>query len=166
MVTTALAPKGLAQSPQPPPFSEIATIVVSELTGRQVALGALAAPLGRPIMLQFWASWCAPCLPESVHLASVRARYPEARLAMIGVNLDRDPEAPAVHAFRDRAGMTYTQAHGEAGLFLVATRETGLALPRCHLYRVNGELSDVFAGFSPDRSPALIDAAVNRALAI
>ncbi len=165
MLGCAMVDHAAAQTPDLPVWSDIATIMVRDAAGAPIPLGRLAGRTGRPILLSFWATWCAPCLPEGRHFGAIRRRTPEAQLAMIGVNLDRNQDAGRLAGFRDRADMIYTQALGEAGLFIVATRETGLALPRAHLYDRAGALTNVFAGFSPDRSPTAIDAALEGALA-
>jgi peroxiredoxin len=47
---------------------------------------------GKFVILDFWATWCGPCLPEIPILKEIRAGYPEEKLEIISVSLDRDLE--------------------------------------------------------------------------
>ena len=58
---------------------------------------------GRPTLVNFWATWCAPCLREMPVLQSL-AKSHAGRLNVVGIAID-DPAA--VDAFVDRLGITY-----------------------------------------------------------
>ena len=59
---------------------------------------------GRPVVLNFWATWCPPCIEEAPALEALHQRYRD-RLVILGV--DHLEAAPAVTAFRDRFHLTY-----------------------------------------------------------
>jgi cytochrome c biogenesis protein CcmG, thiol:disulfide interchange protein DsbE len=73
---------------------------VDPITGRRVSLADYA---GRPVVLNFWASWCPPCRKELPALVKLAERHPEVRL--VGVNYD--DVAGAARALRDRIGWTW-----------------------------------------------------------
>lgn len=51
---------------------------------------------GRVVVLNFWASWCAPCRREQPELNRVAERLPDDEVAFVGVNLqDTRPNARA-----------------------------------------------------------------------
>lgn len=54
-----------------------------DLDGRSVAL---ADYRGRPLLLNFWASWCAPCVREMPLLESLHHKY--ADVALLGLAID------------------------------------------------------------------------------
>jgi thiol-disulfide isomerase/thioredoxin len=58
------------------------------ITGEDVSLDAFA---DMPVVLNFWASWCAPCRDELPALIRFAERHPEA--AVVGVNLEDTPSA-------------------------------------------------------------------------
>ncbi len=49
---------------------------------------ALAAYRGRPVVLNFWASWCEPCKQEAPLLESVWRRYRDRGLVVIGLDFN------------------------------------------------------------------------------
>ncbi len=48
---------------------------------------------GRVVLVDFWASWCAPCIESFPWMSSMLDRYGERGLTIVAVNLDEDPEA-------------------------------------------------------------------------
>jgi thiol-disulfide isomerase/thioredoxin len=46
---------------------------------------------GRYVLLQAWASWCAPCLKSMPEIQALTEKYSEQKLTVIGLNLDQDP---------------------------------------------------------------------------
>jgi len=55
------------------------------LSGQQVALQDFR---GKVVLLDFWASWCAPCLGELPHLKAAAERFADAPFVILGVSLD------------------------------------------------------------------------------
>lgn len=77
-------------------------IALRDLDGREVRL---ADYRGRPVIVNFWASWCLPCREEFPLLKAARERYAEEGLAILGVIFDDDPEA--ARRYMARAGATW-----------------------------------------------------------
>ena len=72
--------------------------------GRQLSLQSMA---GRPVIVNFFASWCEPCQKETPLIARFyRARH--GRVAIIGIDVN-DSAAKAV-AFVRKSGVTYPVA--------------------------------------------------------
>ena len=65
----------------------------------------LAAQPGRPVVINFWASWCPPCRVEAPLLESVWRLYGERDVAFVGVNIQDTEEEAA--AYLDEFGITY-----------------------------------------------------------
>lgn len=50
---------------------------------------------GQVVLLDFWASWCAPCRQSFPWMARMSATYSERGLVVVAVSLDESPEAAA-----------------------------------------------------------------------
>jgi len=48
---------------------------------------------GQILVLNFWASWCGPCIDELPSLKAFAARYADKGVVVVGVSLDEDPDA-------------------------------------------------------------------------
>jgi thiol-disulfide isomerase/thioredoxin len=60
---------------------------VLDINGKAIHLKQLK---GKYVILDFWATWCGPCMKEMPSLVRISSQYPENKLAFISVSLDRD----------------------------------------------------------------------------
>lgn len=80
-------------------------IELTDLDGNALSLEALR---GRPVIVNFWASWCVPCLEEFPLLADALERHADDGLAIVGiVYQDR---SSAARAFMERQGASWPAA--------------------------------------------------------
>jgi cytochrome c biogenesis protein CcmG, thiol:disulfide interchange protein DsbE len=78
---------------------------LADLDGNPVRLADLR---GHPVMVNFWASWCTPCVDEFPLLQEAEAMHGADGLVLVGV-VYRD-NADAARAFMQRMGATWTTA--------------------------------------------------------
>jgi thiol-disulfide isomerase/thioredoxin len=72
---------------------------------------------GRPLLVNFWATWCEPCRREIPLLKSLRSEHASKRLEIVGIAIDyRDPVRKYVSANQ----MGYPVLLGERGGFEAA----------------------------------------------
>ncbi len=63
---------------------------------------------GRYVLLDFWATWCGPCLAQTPHLKAAFDRFGmDERFAVIGLSLDEDRDAPTRYA--ESKGLAWAQ---------------------------------------------------------
>lgn len=77
------------------------------LDGAEVGSAALA---GKVVLVNFWATWCAPCRAEMPLLEQMHQRHRDAGLVVVGLAVDR-VSTDAVRAFVQDRGVTYPIAH-------------------------------------------------------
>ncbi|CAN5622127.1 hypothetical protein BH23GEM11_BH23GEM11_20610 [soil metagenome] len=75
------------------------------LDGTVVALGDLE---GQVVMLNIWATWCAPCIREMPGLEELHRHFDGQGLNVIGASVDRGSARRDVASFVDELGVTFT----------------------------------------------------------
>ncbi|HEY3216458.1 MAG TPA: TlpA disulfide reductase family protein [Candidatus Eisenbacteria bacterium] len=89
-----------------PPFS------VKGLDGRIIRLSDFR---GRPVVVDFWATWCGPCRASMPHLDALQRRYDPRGLVVIGLSVD-EGSAQGVRQFAARMGVGFRLAMADEGL--------------------------------------------------
>lgn len=93
------------------------------LEGDTVALSDFR---GRPVLVNLWATWCAPCRRETPYLQSVSERFADQGLEVVGVSVDNRTARGSIREFMEEYGVTYTILHDPAGRALDTFSAIGL----------------------------------------
>ncbi|MDQ3168878.1 MAG: TlpA family protein disulfide reductase [Acidobacteriota bacterium] len=134
LVATACWPGPIAaQSPGEPHRAEFRTI-----DGTRMTLEALR---GKVVLLDFWATWCAPCLVELPRLRRLHDELGNASLVIVGVSLDTtEPRRLASWTRRNNIG--WPQVHDGRGYNGALARQFGVEeLPATLLFDRDGRLA-------------------------
>ena len=84
---------------------------LSDMNGQQVDLRQYA---GKPVLLNFWATWCGPCKVEIPELVALQDKYRDEGFTVLGVSID-DP-ADALKAFAAEYKMNYPVLMADAAI--------------------------------------------------
>jgi thiol-disulfide isomerase/thioredoxin len=104
-------------------------------TGRTVSLRDLR---GRPVLIDFWATWCGPCQRTMPEIERLHRRY-GARLHVLGINIEG--RSPEVLAFLDKRGYGFRILF-DGGNFrsVTASRYGVTSIPRTFLLDREGRI--------------------------
>ncbi|MEZ4662144.1 MAG: TlpA disulfide reductase family protein [Caldilineaceae bacterium] len=95
-----------ARAAQPAVGYPAPAFTLATLDGAEFALApSLTIGEGKPIVLNFWATWCGPCRNELPALQAASEHY-AGYVEIIGV--DQMEDAATVQAFVDELGLTFT----------------------------------------------------------
>lgn len=110
-----------------------------DLSGSELSLRGLH---GKVVLLNFWATWCAPCQLEMPTFVKWQQQYAAQGLQVVGISMD-DEAAPA-RRLAAKLKLNYPVAMGNAEL---GTRYGGvLGLPLTYLIDRNGVVRARFEG--------------------
>ena len=116
-----------------PPFSRTA------LTNERIDLAGLR---GRVVLLNFWATWCAPCQVEIPRFIAWEEKYKGDGLSIVGVSMDDSPDI--AQSFLRRKKLNYPVLMGDEKLGLAYGGILGL--PVTYLIDRHGVVRARFQG--------------------
>jgi thiol-disulfide isomerase/thioredoxin len=129
---------GLSHGDVPPSF---------ELTATDGTLHRLeeVVPEKKVVVLNFWATWCAPCRLEMPQFQTLYERYRDKGLQILAVNVQEDEKT--VRDFLDQRTLSFPILLDREGL--VAARYRVEAFPTTVVLDAEGKVVDVTEGLDP-----------------
>jgi thiol-disulfide isomerase/thioredoxin len=126
-----------------PPF------VLEEISGAKVSSKDLA---GKVVIIDFWATWCPPCLMTIPELVDLQRKYKDKGLSVVGISVD-DPEKVTdrdLVAFREAKKINYPIVRANAKVVQdYFADDPNMAIPTMFLVDRQGKISEKKVGFSP-----------------
>ena len=101
----------------------------------------LATHKGKVVMLDFWATWCGPCIASIPSIGQLSTTYKEQGLEVIGIS---NEELPTIRKFVRRMPVPYTMATYSAAPD--AKRYFVSALPTVYLIDKQGVVREIIVG--------------------
>jgi cytochrome c biogenesis protein CcmG/thiol:disulfide interchange protein DsbE len=127
----------------------------NDLSGNPVHL---ADYHGKVVLLNFWATWCGPCLGEIPEFSRWQQQYGPAGLQVIGVSMD-DEEKPVRHYLK-RTPLAYPVVMGDTALAKLYGGVLGL--PLTYLIDGHGNIVARYLGGTDEKA---VETKIKRLLA-
>jgi peroxiredoxin len=146
-----LASETRAAHQQPPDFE------LDSLTGESIRLGDLVGK--RVILLDFWATYCDPCLTAMPHLQALSERYESQGLTVLGISIDGPESIANVRSTVAKLGVKFPILLDDESR-VVAQYNPRTSAPFSVLIALNGEILIQQEGFTTGNEKSLDDAVV------
>ena len=111
---------------------------LNDLEGNEISLAEVVQ--SKPVLLDFWATWCPPCRKEAPLVQAFYDKY-QGQVAVIGVNVNESPKA--ITSFMTELGLNYPVVIDSTG---VAQEYGVVGIPTIVLVARGGEI--VYFGHS------------------
>jgi thiol-disulfide isomerase/thioredoxin len=134
-VVAALAPDSFAQI--------AAGDLFPSLSSARLSGGPLPDTSGKVVVVDFWASWCAPCKASFPVYSRLQKQFAGQGLVIIGVSVDE--RAAAYSAFVAKYNPAFLTAHDSQQKLVSAVQVP--TMPTCYLIDRSGRVRYVHAGF-------------------
>ncbi len=114
----------------------------------------LADNKGKVIVLDFWATWCGPCLQAMPQIDKVTHEFADKGVQLVAVNLQESPDK--ITALLERVKLSPTVALDRDGV--VAERYAAHAIPQTVVIDREGKVTRLFVGGGPHLGDQLREA--------
>ncbi len=108
---------------------------------------------GKLLILNFWATWCPPCVDEVPSLEQLQNQLGSKGLVILGVSEDKDPQA--YREFLNRFKVTYQTARDPN--VQIKPKYGTVQIPESYLIDTNGKVVEKIVGEANWASPRMIE---------
>jgi len=113
---------------------------LSDIKGQKVSFKQWRGK--KVVLINFWATWCLPCVKEIPMLNKFQKRYAEDDLQIVGIAIDN---ATAINQFTQKIPIHYPNLIGNAQLILKFGNRTG-SLPYTVIVDQQGNIVETASG--------------------
>ncbi|MFH1124740.1 MAG: TlpA disulfide reductase family protein [Pseudomonadota bacterium] len=123
--------------------------LLEDLSGKGVSV---KQSKGSVVLLDFWATWCPPCLRSIPELVDIQTKYRDRGLVIIGISVD-DPRMISngdLLAFKDRLRINYPIVRADAKVLKdYFSNAEDMAIPTMFIIDRDGKIIEKKVGFRP-----------------
>ncbi len=116
---------------------------LTSTNGKQINLSDYK---GKIVILDFWATWCAPCRKGIPDLIEIQKQYKD-NVVIVGISLDQQNTISYVIPFMKEFGINYPVVYGNEKV--VVDYGSIPSIPTSFIIDNNGNVVDVFIGLVP-----------------
>ena len=154
------APAAAASTPLALEPARAPAFKIRAVTGETLTLEKLVA--GGPLVLDFWATWCRPCLDELPELESLYQKHRARGLTIVGISVDGPRNQAKVRPFASKLGLGFPIAVDEDGRMQQLYRVR--AMPTTVVIDSAGMIVSLRQGYRPGETREL-EAVIEKLLA-
>ena len=103
---------------------------------------------GKVVIMDFWATYCKPCIEEIPHLKELQAKYGEDRLVVVGLHVGGEEDQPKIPDFVQNLSITYRLGYPEDDLTAFVFGQED-AIPQTAIFDAKGKFVKKITGFGP-----------------
>jgi thiol-disulfide isomerase/thioredoxin len=130
-----------------PPAQEATAAVALKLSDAAGLQAVLDSHRGKVVLVDFWATWCGPCIEQFPHTVELAEKLRDRGLAVVSVSMDNPTSEPQVRTFLENQNASFDNLLSSYGSPVEATKAFGLPgpVPCYRVYDRDGKLQREFA---------------------
>jgi cytochrome c biogenesis protein CcmG/thiol:disulfide interchange protein DsbE len=121
---------------------------LEDISGKSLSLSDIK---GKVVIVDFWATWCGPCLSSIPELVDLQEKYKAKGLVIVGISVDDDKVSKGeLVAFREKMRINYPILRANNKVYEdYFGRTSGFSIPTLFVIDREGKVRDRVVGFRP-----------------
>lgn len=116
--------------------------------------GVLEKQRGNITVVDYWASWCPPCIERFPHMVEMHHTYQDRGVSFISLNLDEQGDEESIewaNEFLERVGAVFPNYHMDENMTEAFERLDLLGLPAVRVFARDGRETHRLSGDNPNK---------------
>ncbi len=118
---------------------------------------------GKVVVLDFWATWCAPCRASIPQLVELQEKHKKNGLVVMGISLDNPQKADDefVKAFCEKFETNYIQLRADKHVVKDYFQNRGISIPTAVVIDQKGNIADTIVGLNHEALQKAVERLLN-----
>ncbi len=124
-------------------FSTAPEFSLRDINGKKVSLSDYK---GKVVLINFWATWCAPCIYEIPHLQKIYKDLKAEGFIVLGINVDEARNFSGIKPLSKKLGIKYPVLI-DRNRSVISMYNPSMVLPYTVIINTEGEIYAYFEGY-------------------